>query len=286
MWKEEVALETPYQWEEVLKRLEHEPTFTVHSAEKRLSIPLYIDGDQVVVKVKKINDAPVQFEVISEHENKEKILEEVATILQWQTEFEELHHHLRQTTISPLIDLFGHTPITVSNDPFACLITCIIHQQIQRTFAIQVTKRFVRMYGERIGNSWFFPSPEIIANLTIDELRDLQLSTRKAEYMIGIAKAWSEGVLSHQDYRTLSSDEISKELIKLKGVGPWTVENFLLFGLGRKDIFPVGDVGIQIALQKLLNLDEKPSKEIMDYVKEQVSPFGSYAALYLWKSIE
>jgi DNA-3-methyladenine glycosylase II len=286
MWTEEVTLTTPYQWEEVLKRLEHEPTFTVHSAEKRLSIPLFIDDIQAIVKVKQINDDPVCFEVVSEHANKEKILEELSTILQWQTKFDELHQHLRQTTISPLIDLFGHTPITVSNDPFACLITCIIHQQIQRTFAIQVTKRFVRMYGERIGNAWFFPSPERIATLTIDELRDIQLSTRKAEYMIGIAKAWNEGVLSHEHYRTLPSEEIAKELIKLKGVGPWTVENFLLFGLGRKDIFPVGDVGIQIALQKLLNLDEKPSKEIMEYVKEQVSPFGSYAALYLWKSIE
>jgi len=286
MWKEEVSLNTPYQWDEVLKRLVHEPTFSVHSAEKRLSIPLYIDEIHAVVKVKQINDDPVRFEVISEHENKTKILNEISTILQWETQFEELHHHLRQTTIAPLIDLFGHTPITVSNDPFACLISCIIHQQIQRTFAIQVTRKFVRMYGERVGNAWFFPTPEKISSLTIDELRDLQLSTRKAEYMIGIAKAWSEGVLNHLQYRSISSEEIAKELIKLKGVGPWTVENFLLFGLGRKDIFPVGDVGIQIALQKLLNLDGKPSKEIMEYVKEQVSPFGSYAALYLWKSIE
>lgn len=286
MWKEEVVLNTPYQWDEVLKRLEHEPTFTVHSAEKRLSIPLYIDNNQTVCKVKLISDDPVLFEVSSEHDWKEKVLEEVSTILQWDTKFEELHHHLRQTTISPLVDLFEHTPITVSNDPFATLISCIIHQQIQRSFAIQVTKRFVRMYGDRVGNAWFFPSPEKIASLTIDELRDLQLSYRKAEYMIGIAKAWSEGSLSHDKYRQLTSEEIGKELLALKGVGPWTVENFLLFGLGRKDIFPVGDVGIQIAIQKLLNLDEKPSKEIMSYVKEQVSPFGSYAALYLWKSIE
>lgn len=286
MWKEEIKLNTRYQWSEVLKRLEHEPTFSVHSAEKRLSIPLYINAIQTVVKVKLINEEPVQFEVSGEHENKETIMDEISTILQWDTKFEDLHQHLRQTTISPLIELFGHTPITVSNDPFACLISCIIHQQIQRTFAIQVTKRFVRMYGDRVGNAWFFPTPEKIAALTIDELRDLQLSTRKAEYMIGIAKAWSEGELSHHKYRTLPSEDIAKELIKLKGVGPWTVENFLLFGLGRKDIFPVGDVGIQIALQKLLNLDEKPSKEIMEYVREQVSPFGSYAALYLWKSIE
>jgi len=286
MWKEEVALKTPYQWDEVLKRLEHEPTFSVHSAEKRLSIPLYIDGDYAVVKVKRISDEPVLFEINSGHHNKEKILEEVYTILQLETQFEELHHHLSQTTISPLIDQFAHTPITVSNDPFACLISCIIHQQIQRSFAIQVTKRFVRMYGERVENAWFFPSPEKIASLTIEELRDLQLSVRKAEYMIGIAKAWSDGTLRHEEYRDLPSEEIGKELLKLKGVGPWTVENFLLFGLGRKDIFPVGDVGIQIALQKLLNLDEKPSKEIMEYVKEQASPYGSYAALYLWKSIE
>ncbi len=89
MWKEEVALKTPYQWDEVLKRLEHEPTFSVHSAEKRLSIPLYIEGDSAVVKVKRISDDPVLFEVNSGHHNNEKILEEVYTNLQIETQFEE-----------------------------------------------------------------------------------------------------------------------------------------------------------------------------------------------------
>jgi len=286
MWKEEVKLESPYKWNEVIKRLVDEPTFSVYLEEKMISIPLRIDGEKAVVKVRQLNEEPCLFEITSSHLNKETILKKVSHILQFDTSFEEVNQSLRETTISPLLTLFQHTPLTVSNDPFATLISCIIHQQIQRSFAIQITKRFIQTYGAQIENEWFFPIPETVASLTVDELRTLQLSSRKAEYMIGIAKAWCDGTLNHQNYHSLPTNEISKELIALKGVGPWTVENFLLFGLGHKDVFPVGDVGIQIALQKLLKLDEKPSKDILEQLKEQVSPFGSYAALYLWKSIE
>jgi DNA-3-methyladenine glycosylase II len=286
MWKEEVKLESPYKWNEVIKRLADEPTFSVYSEEKMISIPLRIDGEKAVVKVKQLNEEPCLFEITSSNLNKETILKKVSHILQFDTSFEEVNHSLKGTTIAPLLSLFQHTPLTVSNDPFATLISCIIHQQIQRSFAIQITKRFIQTYGEQVENEWFFPTPETVASLTVDELRALQLSSRKAEYMIGIAKAWCDGTLNHQNYQALPTNEISKELIALKGVGPWTVENFLLFGLGHKDVFPVGDVGIQIALQKLLKLEEKPSKDILEQVKEQVSPFGSYAALYLWKSIE
>jgi DNA-3-methyladenine glycosylase II len=286
MWREEVGVTSPYKWDEVVKRLVDEPTFSVYTEEKKVSIPLWIDEEKAVVTVKQLNDQPCLFEITSIHSNKEMILKKVSHILQLDTQFDEVNHSLQETTISPLLTLFQHTPLTVSNDPFATLISCIIHQQIQRSFAIQVTKRFIRMYGELVENEWFFPTPEKVASLTVEELRELQLSSRKAEYMIGIAKAWCDGTLNHQNYDSLPSNEISKELIALKGVGPWTVENFLLFGLGHKDIFPVGDVGIQIALQKLLKLEEKPSKDILEQVKEQVSPFGSYAALYLWKSIE
>jgi DNA-3-methyladenine glycosylase II len=74
--------------------------------------------------------------------------------------------------------------------------------------------------------------------------------------------------------------------LKIKGIGRWTVENYLLFALGRKDMFPIADIGIQNALKVLYKFEHKPSIEFLEAQKQKYSPYGSYAAFYLWRSIE
>ena len=75
-------------------------------------------------------------------------------------------------------------------------------------------------------------------------------------------------------------------LIKVRGIGRWTVENFLLFGLGRPNLFPKADIGIQNAIKKLYNLEQKPTQEEMETHSKNWSPYLSYASLYLWRSVE
>lgn len=112
------------------------------------------------------------------------------------------------------------------------------------------------------------PSPEKIASLTVEQLRQLQFSGRKSEYVIGIAKEAAEGRLRFDELDMKSDEEIMEELIRLRGVGPWTVQNFLIFGLGRPNQFPTADIGIQNALKKLYNLERKPTiEEINEYKK-------------------
>jgi len=84
----------------------------------------------------------------------------------------------------------------------------------------------------------------------------------------------------------MDDDEVIKEMVKHRGVGPWTAQNFLMFGLGRPNLFPVADIGLQNALQRLWNLDRKPTVDEMLVHFPSWSPYLSYAALYLWRSIE
>jgi DNA-3-methyladenine glycosylase II len=125
-----------------------------------------------------------------------------------------------------------------------------------------------------------------VANLSVEQLRELQFSGRKAEYVIGIGKAITEGKLQIEKLNDLSDQEIYDQLIKLRGVGPWTVQNFLMFGLGRPNLFPMADIGLQNALKKLFELDRKPTIEEMENFKKGWDPYLSYASLYLWRSIE
>ena len=144
----------------------------------------------------------------------------------------------------------------------------------------------MKKYGFEIEGVRFYPTPDIVANLTVDELRELQFSGRKAEYIIGIAKKVSTRELDFEKMKNQSNQEIHEELIKLRGVGPWTVQNFLMFGLGRSNLFPMADIGIQNALKQHFNLEEKPKAVDMEEFKKDWEPYLSYASLYLWRSIE
>jgi DNA-3-methyladenine glycosylase II len=79
---------------------------------------------------------------------------------------------------------------------------------------------------------------------------------------------------------------VIKQLVKIRGIGPWTAQNFLLFGLGRPNLFPKADIGIQNAIKKHFQLEQKPTFEQMDEISKEWAPYLSYASLYLWRSIE
>jgi DNA-3-methyladenine glycosylase II len=83
----------------------------------------------------------------------------------------------------------------------------------------------------------------------------------------------------------MSDDEIVNQLIQVKGIGKWTAEMFLIFCLGRPDIFPVGDLGVRKAIQKLYTLPELPTPSTMLAIAQPWKPYRSIATWYLWKSL-
>lgn len=149
-----------------------------------------------------------------------------------------------------------------------------------------LTEQFVKRYGTEKNGVFFFPTPEIVANISIEELREQKFSQRKAEYIVGLGRSIVSGTLNLASIENGTEEEVGAQLLPIRGIGAWTVQNFLMFGLGRKNMFPKVDIGIQRAVQGIFQLDDKPDDAFLEKVKQECEPYCSYAALYLWKSIE
>lgn len=287
MWSEHVTLEYPYHFEEVLKRLSFDPLNVIQLDEKVMYIPLCIDEEQIVVRLQGIGTVQnPQFWISSQTGDLEKVMKRMRSIFHWNDSFQDIQNHFLNTSLRPLFEMYAYTPIILEFDYFACLLRCIIHQQINLKFATVLTEQFVKRYGIEKNGVFFFPTPEIVANISIEELREQKFSQRKAEYIVGLAKHIVDGKLDLASIETRAEEEVSAQLLPIRGIGAWTVQNFLMFGLGRKNMFPKADIGIQRAVQGVFQLDDKPDDAFLENVKQECEPYCSYAALYLWKSIE
>ncbi|PFN20607.1 DNA-3-methyladenine glycosylase family protein [Bacillus cereus] len=287
MWSEHVTLEYPYHFEEVLKRLSFDPLNVIQLDEKVMYVPLCIDEEQVVVRLQGIGTVQnPQFWISSQTGDPEKVMKRMRSIFHWNDSFQDIQNHFSNTSLRPLFEMYAYTPIILEFDYFACLLRCIIHQQINLKFATALTEQFVKRYGIEKNGVFFFPTPEIVANISIEELREQKFSQRKAEYIVGLAKHIVDGKLDLASIETRAEEEVSAQLLPIRGIGAWTVQNFLMFGLGRKNMFPKADIGIQRAVQGIFQLDDKPDDAFLENVKQECEPYCSYAALYLWKSIE
>ena len=125
-------------------------------------------------------------------------------------------------------------------DPYETLVTSITAQQVSLRSAFAVRNRLIERFGEPAGNAWAFPTQERLAAAHEDELTELGFSRRKAEYVIGIARAgvdWNE-------LATLPDDEVKLRLVALRGLGEWTADWFLARHLARPRAWPAGDLGL------------------------------------------
>ena len=131
-----------------------------------------------------------------------------------------------------------------------------------------------------------YPSPQQLIEAGEGGLRAQGVSRQKAATLLGIARRTAEGELERSAWATLSDEEALKRLCEIKGVGRWTAEIVLMRGLGRPDIFPAGDLGLQAALQELWGLPERPSEKAAREIAERWAGWRSYAAFYLWMILQ
>ncbi|MGE8080042.1 DNA-3-methyladenine glycosylase family protein [Peribacillus loiseleuriae] len=288
MWTETIQVEAPYNFDLVLDRLSLDPLQIIDFEKRTIKVPLYIEETPLVVQIQSIGhtDNPTFILQGERNEYKEKALERVKKVFHFHEPLAKIATHFQETDLQALFTEHRGTPIVLDFDYYGCLVRCIIHQQLNLSFAHTLTERYVKTFGFEIDGVPFFPTPEHAAKLTVEELRDIQFSTRKAEYVIGLSQKIANGELHLEQLAEKTDTEIINTLVKIRGIGNWTAENFLLFGVGRPDLFPVADIGIQRALQQLYNLPQKPTKEEMLKLSESWSPYLSYASLYLWRSTE
>ena len=176
------------------------------------------------------------------------------------------------------------------HDLFEALSWSIIGQQINLTFAYRLKRRLVEQYGNSFqfeGITYYsFPSPQKIATCEIHELKAMQFSTRKAEYLIGIAQLLVDGIITKSQLADLEhTAAMVATLCKIRGVGEWTANYTLMKCLKRMDSIPYGDAGLLKAIQLVQQSESRPSREEIDLFFYPLSGWEAYTTFYLWQSL-
>ncbi|QAS51935.1 DNA-3-methyladenine glycosylase family protein [Halobacillus litoralis] len=288
MWKERFKATSFYDFDYTLLRWQLDPLTHLNKEERWVDIPVKLEGGFHIARVQGLGTTVEPgFEVSSEsEEEKEAILDHIKDLFQWDKDIEKVHRHFLGTNLEQLFSAHPGTPIVKDFHLYDCLMKVIIHQQLNMKFAYTLSTRFVEKLGSKKDGVWFYPSPETVAETSYDTLRELQFSQRKAEYVIDTSRLIADGELDLQELSEESNEDIMKALVKIRGIGPWTAENWLMFGVGRENLFPKADIGIQNALKFYFGMDKKPTIQQMKSWSENWEPYLSYASLTLWRSIE
>jgi DNA-3-methyladenine glycosylase II len=186
----------------------------------------------------------------------------------------------RDPVIAEVIERVGPCKLRPSRHRFASLVISIISQQISVAAA-----RTIRGRLEQLLQPHGLQAAEI-AQKTIAELQAVGLSGRKASYVLDLAVQVDSGELDLSQMGRKSNAAVIESLCKVRGIGRWTAEMFMMFSLGRLDVLPRGDLGILNAIRNLYELDEHPDAEFLDQLEQRWQPFASMASWYCWRSLE
>lgn len=162
---------------------------------------------------------------------------------------------------------------------FQALCREIIGQQLAGKAADAINKRFTGLFANHKVN------PDELVKLPDQKLRDVGMSWAKASYVKNIAKAYLTKSVEFERLHQLDDQDIISQLTTIKGVGRWTAEMFLIFTLGREDVFSYGDLGLKKGFVKVYGI-KNPSKEEIEKVVTKWTPYKSYGSITLWHSLD
>ncbi len=164
---------------------------------------------------------------------------------------------------------------------FESLVGAIISQQLSGKAAETIGKRFKALFPKIK-----FPSPAEVLAKSDEELRAVGISGSKASYIKNIARAMEDGSLNFRRIKKMTDEEIITMLTAIKGIGRWTAEMFLIFSLGRPDVFSFGDLGLRNAVKKLYGLRQDPTIQKLKALSAKWQPHRTAASLHLWASLD
>jgi DNA-3-methyladenine glycosylase II len=168
---------------------------------------------------------------------------------------------------------------------FEALVTSISAQQVNLAFATTTRSRLVKRFGPAVtidGRLFYgFPAPASLAEASLQELREMQFSWRKAEYIVNLARLVTGGELRLEEFPHLSNEEIIERITEVKGLGRWTADWLLARGLGRGDVVAAGDLGVRKAVGRFYFYGQTPSIEEVRMFAARWGVFQSLAVHYL-----
>jgi DNA-3-methyladenine glycosylase II len=192
------------------------------------------------------------------------------------------HHHFRRhdPILHGVIRQVGPYLLKPSRDRFGMLVRSIISQQISVGAAKAIRGRLETLVGPT------GMRPEALAALSIEQLRSVGLSQQKASYVHDLSAKVQDGTVMLARIGRLADEEIIENLTQVKGIGRWTAQMFLIFALGREDVFPVDDFGVRAAIVHMYGFEAPPAKPALLEIGQRWSPFASIGSWYAWRYLE
>ncbi len=191
------------------------------------------------------------------------------------------HFQIVDPILFDLTEEIGSFSLELRSDmtPFGALFRSIVFQQLSGHAAQSILNRLLAIYSDS------YPTPEQVENTPEDRLRACGLSWSKVRSVRDLAnKSLLEELPLASEVCSMSDSELIEAFTKVRGIGPWTVEMFLIFNLGRPDILPVSDLGIRRGYKLAYDMEELPTKKELARAGACWKPFRSVASWYLWRA--
>jgi DNA-3-methyladenine glycosylase II len=192
---------------------------------------------------------------------------------------EAMAHLHKDPYISRVLHAVDTLDFSPSQKVYFDLLESIVSQQLSVKVAAVIFNRFLSLFPDN------YPHPDLVISIETERLRSVGLSNQKAGYLQNVAQFALLNDLENKDWNVMSDDDIIQFLTQIKGVGTWTVQMLLIFSIGRQDVFPVDDLGIQQGMAKLFGLQEtgKELKNKMVELAEPWRPWRTVASRYVWR---
>ena len=199
-----------------------------------------------------------------------------------QTDIRKARRHLRAAdpVMKAVIDAVGPFTLRLERDRFGMLVRSIISQQISTSAARSIRRRLQEFAGPEGMKA------ATLAQFTVDQLRSVGLSPQKASYVADLARKVNDGTVDLRQIGRLSDERIVEQLTQVKGIGRWTAQMFLIFSLGRLDVFPHDDLGVRTAIRNRYGLADLPDKQTALAIAAPWRPYASVASWYCWRTLD
>jgi DNA-3-methyladenine glycosylase II len=191
-----------------------------------------------------------------------------------------IHFEKNDPVLFSIAGLMEPFELEVHPDPFMRLTRSIVGQQLSVKAARTIFSRFEKLFNN--GKI----EPEALMKIPDTDLRTAGISYQKIKYLKDLAEKVSGKEIELGKLSEFENDVVIEELVRIKGIGQWTAEMFLMFTLGRPDVFSYGDLGLQNAIMRAYKLRKKPTVKQMEKISIKWTPYRTYAARILWASLD
>lgn len=163
---------------------------------------------------------------------------------------------------------------------YQALVRSIIFQQLSGKAAGTILSRFNGLFPDNA------PTPELVTQMSDETMRSVGLSRQKIAYLRDLSSKVLSDELPLHEVESMNDDDLIEHLVQVKGIGRWTAQMFLMFRLGRRDVLPELDLGIQNAIKRAYRKRKRPTPRDVQKIGAKWRPHASVACWYLWRSLE